>query len=66
MVKPTEAEKLSKKTTHKHKGKLRIGGKEHDMEITTETTPNTAGGYDTVVKLPSAFPLKGEATQPGG
>ena len=66
MAKPTEAEKLTKKTVHKHQGKLRIGNVETDMEITTETTPNTSGGYDTVVKLPNAIPLKGQANQPGG
>ena len=66
MPKPTEAQKLAKKTTHKHMGKLRIKGQELDMEITTETTPNAGGGYDTLVKLPDALPMQGEAHQPGG
>ena len=63
---PTEKEKKEKKTTHKTTGKLHIGNTVRDIEITTETTPNAAGGYDTVVGLPSAFPIGATANEPGG
>ena len=66
MAKPTEQEKLTKKTSNVHKGKLRIGKQEIDMDITTETTPNAGGGYDTVVIMPNSLPIKGQANQPGG
>lgn len=66
MVKPTEQDKLTKKTSHVHKGKVRIGNTETDLDITTETTPNATGGYDTVVQLPAALAIKGQAHQPGG
>jgi hypothetical protein len=66
MANPTEKEKKEKKTSHKHMGKLLVGGKEIDMEITTETTPNANGGYDTVVQLPQAHPVIAKAQQPGG
>jgi hypothetical protein len=64
--KPTEQEKLSRQTKYKHKGKLKVGNQEKDIEITTVTTPNATGGYDTVVALPSANPLKAGAEEPGG
>jgi hypothetical protein len=52
MPKPTEQDKLLKKTKHKSKGKIKFGAVEVAVDITTETTPNAIGGYDTVVRLP--------------
>ena len=52
MPKPTEKDKKEKKTSHISKGKINVGGVEQEVDITTETTPNTSGGYDTVVMLP--------------
>ena len=66
MAKPTEKEKKEKETEDKTTGKLHIGKTVRDIEITTKTTPNTSGGYDTVVSLPSAFPVGVAANEPGG
>ena len=66
MPKPTEQEKKDKKTKSTTVGKLYIGNKVKDIKITTETTPNAAGGYDTVMIMPSAFPVGVEANEPGG
>ena len=52
MVKPTEKDKKDKKTKHTSKAKIMFGKVEHEVDIVTETTPNAAGGYDTVVNLP--------------
>ena len=52
MAKPTENEKKTKKTKHVSKGKIMFGKVEEEVDITTETTPNAGGGYDTVVQLP--------------
>jgi len=51
-VKPTEKEKKEKKTKHVSKGKIMFGEVETEVDITTETTPNANGGYDTVISLP--------------
>ena len=52
MAKPSEEEKLAKKTTDVVKGKMHVKGREVDIDITVETTPNANGGYDTKVKVP--------------
>ena len=65
MPEPTEEEKMTKKTFHKCMGKVHIGCNHVDVEINTETTPNKTGGYDTVVKIPSAFPI-GAVNETGG
>jgi hypothetical protein len=52
MAKPTEQDKKAKKTKDVTKGKIRFGEVETEVDITTETTPNANGGYDTVVTLP--------------
>ncbi len=57
MVKPSHIDKVEKETSHVAKGKITIGGKSVDVDIQTNTKPNQAGGYDTVVKIPSAHPL---------
>ena len=49
---PTEQEKLTKPTSHVKTGEIYVGDKKTTIEITSETTPNAKGGYDTVVKLP--------------
>ena len=66
MTKPTEKDKKEKKTTHKAMGKIHVGSTTKDIEIITETTPNASGGYDTVVSIPSAFPVSAAAQQLGG
>lgn len=48
----TEEDKKAKKTLEKRKGKMWVKGKEMEIDITIETTPNASGGYDTKVKLP--------------
>ena len=52
MVKPTEKDKKEKATKHVSKGKIMFGDVEQEVDITTETTPNASGGYDTNVILP--------------
>ena len=64
--KPTEQEKLDRKTKHRTVGKLLVGSEEKEIIITTTTTPNAGGGYDTIVALPSANPLTAVPEQPGG
>jgi len=52
MAKATEQDKKDKKTKETSKAKIKFGDQELDVDIVTETTPNAAGGYDTVVNLP--------------
>jgi len=53
MPKPTEKDKKEKKTKHVSKGKVMFGNVEEEVDIEVETTPNSNGGYDTVVSLPT-------------
>ena len=50
--KPTEEEKLARKTIHAEQGKIKYGGVEEDVDIITETEPNASGGYDVKVHVP--------------
>ena len=52
MAKPTEKEKKERETSHVSKGRIVVGGVETEVDITTKTTPNANGGYDTKVLLP--------------
>ena len=51
-TKPTEEDKLARKTIHAEKAKIKYGGVEEEVDIITETDPNASGGYDTRVHLP--------------
>ena len=62
MVKPSEQDKKDKKQKWKETGKMHVKGKELDIDIEVETNPNTAGGYDTKVKLPVS-PLGAKTNQ---
>ena len=50
--KPSEADKLARKTIHAEKGKIMFGSVEEEVDIITETDPNATGGYDVKVHLP--------------
>ena len=50
--KPSEADKLARKTIHAEKGKIMFGNVEEEVDIITETDPNATGGYDVKVHLP--------------
>ena len=52
MPRPTENDKLTKKTKEKLKAKIKFGDVEEEVDIEVETTPNANGGYDTKVLLP--------------
>ena len=63
-TKPTEKQKKEKATLEKVKGKIFVKGKELDVDIEVETTPNVNGGYDTVVRVP-ASPIGARVSNPG-
>ena len=50
--KPSEADKLARKTIHAEKGKIMFGSVEEEVDIITETDPNATGGYDVNIHLP--------------
>jgi len=50
--KPTEEEKLAHRTVHAEKATVKFGNNEEEVDIVTETNPNTTNGYDVKVHLP--------------